>query len=1041
MPLWTKGCGSLHHSTSLSEIFNERESSSGNTAKQNSMTKQNEIDGHELRKKMGQGESEPDSSNEAYVHSQIESVPLAHPSEAQLDRNARAFSKEIDDIFESFGNFGTGRGDAEEDEPDVYADISNAAKDPGRQKVSALEQGTEIIGESTASSTTTAANLISSSAHDNITQSNAHEKVESSNEMSSLKSPIGVTPIRPAIRRKNSSSSRRRNRPIHQMESISETGNNNSSTLITSEETKEFEDGDTGFLEDLFNQDGISEENRLSNIDINDHSPTVPRSESPVVTTDSTSSSFSTPRRRLRASSEGPTASVGENSDSSGSGRGSRGPGSRHGRRRRRFEGSNCPAESRETNNDDSDRRERYSSSGNTLVASLDAGMATLRRWVRTRRLSFGSGSGGAGGSSGHSVSSMTTMRLGEEDIFALSQTGSDPRGLVATTEAYTSSDPNTMNIFDSNSSSGFLYYRPFEVHVHHDIDTDSGLYGSDDESGNRSVLLHPLVPSTESGSLDEASSQQSRQRAHSEPDRARIVDFFSSVYGSRAIDGGNMQGGTVDEERDHQGSRPMPPSQHRSSSMRPAVMTSQIAEEETDVPEQDIGPTRDQLLAANDITSTRLQLISSRDDDGRPHISPLEAPDATISNSSSTSRNPSVLPLPGGELDPDITSINDLADNNTEETPGTSPPNTADPNQRARIRWMRINRRFRCMITSVAVLFSLLLFFIVIAWVLLTSTYVLSHNKTCDVPLRGYFWLATFQLMLDIFRADIMKWLCRWRIDSGQRIPPRIIIYNFAYLVYAMLVLRLGVRSVFITESTCYNTAPELFYASLVFICLSLVAWATILLGYLIPFVFVAVLLTRNGYFPNGDIASSRGVMGGRRARVGTGRISDMVGEVFPNTYSNPAPPGCVDRLRVVLLHEFPDSYQRECCICMMEYKDGEVIVATPCGHVFHKRCCREWLQLSRTCPVCRTDLPESLGMEPDGPTGEDQSREMRDQNNGPRGNITEQRERSPREVRNNLMHFLQRQSAGNTSSSHHESAVVIELPDSADQLTTLDV
>jgi len=49
-----------------------------------------------------------------------------------------------------------------------------------------------------------------------------------------------------------------------------------------------------------------------------------------------------------------------------------------------------------------------------------------------------------------------------------------------------------------------------------------------------------------------------------------------------------------------------------------------------------------------------------------------------------------------------------------------------------------------------------------------------------------------------------------------------------------------------------------------------------------------------------------------------------------------------------------------------MMEYKEGEVIVATPCDHVFHKRCCREWFQLSRTCPVCRLDVPEALGIDP---------------------------------------------------------------------------
>ena len=130
------------------------------------------------------------------------------------------------------------------------------------------------------------------------------------------------------------------------------------------------------------------------------------------------------------------------------------------------------------------------------------------------------------------------------------------------------------------------------------------------------------------------------------------------------------------------------------------------------------------------------------------------------------------------------------------------------------------------------------------------------------------------------------------------------------------MFVLRTGVRSVCIADTTCDDTAPELFYASVVFIGLSLLAWATILCGYLIPFFFVAFLLTRNGYFPNGNLTSSRGVMGGRRARIGTGRISEMVGEAFPNTVSNPAPAGTVEALPVVFLNEFPESYQKECCV-----------------------------------------------------------------------------------------------------------------------------
>ena len=108
------------------------------------------------------------------------------------------------------------------------------------------------------------------------------------------------------------------------------------------------------------------------------------------------------------------------------------------------------------------------------------------------------------------------------------------------------------------------------------------------------------------------------------------------------------------------------------------------------------------------------------------------------------------------------------------------------------------------------------------------------------------------------------------------------------------------------------------------------------ILLGYLIPFFFVAFLLTRNGYFPNGNLTSSRGVMGGRRARIGTGRISEMVGEAFPNTVSNPAPAGTVEALPVVFLNEFPESYQKECCVS--NDVDGFVLrisVVITCAHL----------------------------------------------------------------------------------------------------------
>jgi hypothetical protein len=52
------------------------------------------------------------------------------------------------------------------------------------------------------------------------------------------------------------------------------------------------------------------------------------------------------------------------------------------------------------------------------------------------------------------------------------------------------------------------------------------------------------------------------------------------------------------------------------------------------------------------------------------------------------------------------------------------------DPNREARTRWIRINRRFQLIITVVALIFSLLLFAILVCWVVFTSAYVVSIDK-----------------------------------------------------------------------------------------------------------------------------------------------------------------------------------------------------------------------------------------------------------------------------------------------------------------------
>jgi len=583
------------------------------------------------------------------------------------------------------------------------------------------------------------------------------------NDTIPFQEPASATPIMLGGRH-DANETRQHNRPMHQMESISESRSNRNE-----EET----------------QDGSEDENdRLITIVNNNFTHQLNSNEAIAPA----SSSLSAPRRRIRVSSES-TGSTGGNSSSIESERGSGRSGSRPWHGRSHVERSILPALGRNeedyVGDENTRRRRRATGSGNSLAASLDAGMASLRRWIRTRRFGRDGGGTDAGSSLGRSSSSMTTMRLGDEDIFALSHTRSDPR-LFSTTASSNSSDP-TVDFYESTSRNGFLYYRPFEVRVQNDGDADSGIYGSDDESGSRSRLLNPLVSSIESEAEDRR--QQLRQRANSEPDRARLVDFFSPLYAARAIDHRNTPAGAVNPARNH-GGRPLRQSSQRSSNTRPEVTTSSVIVEEVDYNDQENDPIVRQDLQHS---SNRRSLASVSDDATASSSSPRDATEVTR----------------GGEVVHDISPDNDSADDAANAAPDRSTQNRSDPDQEARLRWMQINRRFTSILGSVAVLFSLLLFCILISWVLLTSTYVLSYKKvcvycknpllptinshatslrgiafqSCDVPLRAYFWLVSIQLMLDIFRADIIKRLCLWRQDSHSQVPARVIMYNIGYV------------------------------------------------------------------------------------------------------------------------------------------------------------------------------------------------------------------------------------------------------------------
>jgi len=72
----------------------------------------------------------------------------------------------------------------------------------------------------------------------------------------------------------------------------------------------------------------------------------------------------------------------------------------------------------------------------------------------------------------------------------------------------------------------------------------------------------------------------------------------------------------------------------------------------------------------------------------------------------------------------------------------------------------------------------------------------------------------------------------------------------------------------------------------------------------------------------------------------------------------SNAASPSVIENCKVVPLKEIDLQEHPSCCICMVDYDEEKTIVNTDCWHYFHKQCLGNWLQVDRTCPLCRKDL-----------------------------------------------------------------------------------
>ena len=62
---------------------------------------------------------------------------------------------------------------------------------------------------------------------------------------------------------------------------------------------------------------------------------------------------------------------------------------------------------------------------------------------------------------------------------------------------------------------------------------------------------------------------------------------------------------------------------------------------------------------------------------------------------------------------------------------------------------------------------------------------------------------------------------------------------------------------------------------------------------------------------------------------------------------------------------NEIEMAKDKSCIICMDTYKHNEEVMTLPCTHKvipplrqFHNNCIRKWLEESKVCPICKTEV-----------------------------------------------------------------------------------
>jgi hypothetical protein len=66
------------------------------------------------------------------------------------------------------------------------------------------------------------------------------------------------------------------------------------------------------------------------------------------------------------------------------------------------------------------------------------------------------------------------------------------------------------------------------------------------------------------------------------------------------------------------------------------------------------------------------------------------------------------------------------------------------------------------------------------------------------------------------------------------------------------------------------------------------------------------------------------------------------------------------IDELPTMCVPSGSPLCKQRCLVCQERIKAGDELRTLPCIHSFHSQCVDQWLNSSKTCPVCKRHIDE---------------------------------------------------------------------------------